>query len=49
MVTVDELVSSVRTALSESDDCTAADGNEDGTVTVDELVTAVRDALSGCE
>jgi hypothetical protein len=49
MVTVDELVGSVRMALSGSDDCAAVDSNEDGTITIDELVTAVRNALSGCE
>ena len=49
-VTVDELVTLVRIALSGSDPsaCTRGDQNGDGTITVNEIIAAVNSALNGC-
>lgn len=49
-VTVDEVLTGIRSALGEADVavCPALDANGDGVVTVDEVIAAITDALDGC-
>jgi hypothetical protein len=50
VVTIDDLILTVRIALGESpvSECTAADRAGDGTVSIDDVVAAVSAALNGC-
>jgi len=49
VVNIEELVVMVAAALGEpSQECVAADVNNDGSITIEEIISAVHSALSGC-